>query len=237
MTTTPGATPDDLLIKLRGMLAKNKFAPDDIDGAIISSVVPELTDSWRKAAATIANADALIVSSECCDGLKLKFDNPDALGADRIADVVGAIGLYGVPVIVIDMGTATNIEVIDKRGVYVGGIIAPGMETSANALFKSAARIGRFDIEASTGVIGKDTAQSVQAGIVDGEADRIDGLVKRIFDELGYHARVVATGGLARHVADLSHTIDDVNDDLTLEGLRRIYLRTVIPSLTGNLPR
>ncbi len=142
---------------------------------------------------------------------------------DRIADALAAIEQYGAPVIVVDFGTATNIEVINRDGAFVGGIIAPGLITSANALFAAAARLPRIDLKTPACVIGANTTSAVQSGLTYGEIDRIDGLVRRIFAQLGYEAPVIATGGLSKHVLDLSLTITDVNDNLTLEGLRLAF--------------
>lgn len=131
--------------------------------------------------------------------------------------------LYGSPVVVVDFGTATNMEVIDGNGAFAGGVIAPGVDTSARALFSHATKLGAIELVNPHTSIGRNTAQAMQVGIVYGEADRVDGLVNRIFEQLGYKAAVVATGGLARRVAPLSRTITHVNQDLTLEGLRLVY--------------
>ena len=151
------------------------------------------------------------------------YPNPREIGADRVADAVAAKELYGAPVIVVDFGTATNIEVVDKDGRFVGGIIAPGVETSATALFSHATKLGAIDLVDPKTAIGHNTEQAMQSGIVYGEADRVDGLVRRIFDQLGYETPVVATGGLASRVAALSRTITATNPELTLEGLRLVY--------------
>jgi len=147
---------------------------------------------------------------------------PQEIGADRVADVVAAAALYGAPVVVVDLGTATNIEVLDKEGFFVGGIIAPGVQTSAQALFARASRLAAIDLVAPEAPIGVSTETAIQSGIVLGEADRIDGLVRRIFTQLGYEATVVATGGLASLVAEHSSVIQHVNSELTVEGLRLI---------------
>ena len=151
------------------------------------------------------------------------YANPAEIGADRVADAVAAKALYGAPVVVVDFGTATNIEVIDRDGKFAGGIIAPGVDTSANALFSRASRLAAIDLVDPHTAIGGSTEQAIQAGIVYGEADRVDGLVRRVFAQLGYEATVVATGGLAPRVAPLSATIDRVDPELTLSGLRMLY--------------
>ena len=136
---------------------------------------------------------------------------------------MAAQALYGTPVVVVDFGTATNIEVVDENGMFAGGIIAPGLETGANALFSHASRLAAIDLVDPRTAIGGSTEQAVQAGIVYGEADRVDGLVRRVFAQLGYEATVVATGGLASRVAPLSSTIDRVDPELTLQGLRMLF--------------
>ena len=141
--------------------------------------------------------------------------------------------LYGSPVVVVDFGTATNMEVIDGNGTFAGGVIAPGVDTSARALFSHATKLGAIELVNPHTSIGRNTAQAMQVGIVYGEADRVDGLVNRIFEQLGYKAAVVATGGLARRVAPLSRTITHVNQDLTLEGLRLVYDNFMDNDVTG----
>jgi type III pantothenate kinase len=212
-------TADDILARLRGVLRPGVRISD----VVIASVVPELTRQWEMATTSPSGKVPLVVGPHTKTGLKTDFDVPYEIGADRIADAVAAIELYGAPCIVVDFGTATNIEAIDKKGIFKGGIIAPGLATSANALFNAAAQLPKMPIEVPGHVIGKNTKHAVQAGLTYGEIDRIDGLVARIFDELGYGASVIATGGLSERVASLSKTITDVNDDLSLEGLRLIY--------------
>ena len=151
------------------------------------------------------------------------YPNPHEIGADRVADAVAAKALYGAPVIVVDFGTATNMEVVDADGRFIGGVIAPGVETSASALFSHATKLGAIDLVDPHTAIGHNTEEAIQAGIVYGEADRVDGIIRRIFAQLGYETPVVATGGLASRVAAQSQTITAINPELTLEGLRLVY--------------
>ena len=172
----------------------------------------------------LAGKTPLICNAEAAGDLfKTTYDNPSEIGADRVADAVAARAIYGVPVVVVDFGTATNMEVIDDEGRFVGGVIAPGMETSAAALFAHATKLAATELVDPHTAIGRTTTEAIQAGIVYGEAARVDGIVKRIFAQLGYEAPVVATGGLATRVAEFSETITDTNSELTLEGLRLIY--------------
>jgi len=224
LSTRADNTSDELLITLNTLLSTNKEALD-IKHVAIASVVPALSSEWTVAACLLSGTEPLLLTHKTAVGFSCGYDNPSEIGADRIADALAAIEFYGAPVIVVDFGTATNIEIIDKDGAFIGGIIAPGLATSANALFAAAARLPRIDIETPPRVIGRSTRAAVQSGLTYGEIDRIDGLVLRVFAELGYQAPVIATGGLSRRVLDLSSTITDVNDSLTLEGLRLAFER------------
>ena len=227
LSTRAADTADELLVTLRTLLVQD-LEPIAIDQVIIASVVPVLSDEWVTAAQKLSGIEPLLLTHETAPGFKCDCETPDEIGADRIADALAAVEYYGAPVIVVDFGTATNIEVIDMHGVFIGGVIAPGLLTSSNALFDAAARLPRIDIETPPQVIGRSTKGAIQSGLTYGEIDRIDGLVRRIFDELGYEAPVIATGGLSRRVLDLSSTITDVNDNLTLVGLRLAFERSAM---------
>lgn len=217
-------TSDELRVKLKPLLDSEGIAPGDISGVALASVVPGLTSAWASASRRIVGEDPLICSADVAGSLfSADYPNPHEIGADRVADAVAAQSRLGSPVVVVDLGTATNIEVIDKRGCFVGGIIAPGLETSAQALFSRATKLGAIDLIDPGAAIGRSTEQAMQAGIVYGEADRVDGLVNRVFAQLGYRAPVIATGGLAQRVMRHSSTITHVMPDLTLEGLRLVY--------------
>ena len=225
ISTNPSDTADELHIKLKNLLEIAGFSPAQIEGFCISSVVPALTQLWDQAACSMCGKPALHVGIGTVPWLKIAYEHPEEIGADRIADAVAAIERYGAPVVVVDLGTATNIEVIDAEERFAGGIIAPGFMTSQNALFNAAARIPRFDIVAPDSVIGKTTRDAVRAGLLYGEVDKIDGLVRRVEAELGCKPTVVGTGGLVSQIAPHSSTIQHVDKDLTLTGLRLIYER------------
>ncbi len=229
LSTRAHDTADELLSSLRALLM-GSVIPVSIDFVAIASVVPSLSGEWVAAARQLCGSEPLLLSYKTAVGFTCHYETPEEIGADRIADALAAIELYGAPVIVVDFGTATNIEIIDKEGAFVGGIIAPGLLTSANALFTAAARLPRIDIETPPQVIGTSTKTAVQSGLTYGEIDRIDGLVRRVFAELGYESPVIATGGLSRRVLDISSTITDVNDCLTLEGLRLVCERSTAPN-------
>ena len=225
VATVTTDTSDELASKINSLFTLDGLSSALITDVAIASVVPPLTEQWQCVARRFTTTEPLILSSDIDTGLAIKYPRPSEIGADRLADAVAAVSLYGAPVIVVDFGTATNIEVIDKDGAFVGGIIAPGLMTSAEALFNAAARLSRMDIEVPPAVIGTSTREAVQSGLTYGEIDRIDGLVRRVFRELGYETKVVATGGLSSHVVKISETIDVVNDNVTIEGLRLIYER------------
>ena len=224
VATNKADTSDELRLKAQPLLASEGVEAASLDGSIIASVVPALTACWKRALEGFLGREPLVCSAEMAGDLfEADYDNPSEVGADRVADAVAARILYGAPVIVVDFGTATNLEVIDAQGSFVGGIIAPGLETSATALFSHATKLPAIDLVDPGTAIGKNTVHAMQAGIVYGEADRVDGFVRRVFDELGYEAPVVATGGLATTMAPLCATVTHVNPELTLEGLRFVY--------------
>jgi type III pantothenate kinase len=225
VATVATDTSDELNARVRALLALKGHANAPLTDVAIASVVPQLTEQWRLMASLLVAKEPFILGSNIDIGLPIDYANPAEIGADRLADAVAAVELYGAPVIVVDFGTATNIEVVDKNGAFVGGVIAPGLVTSAEALFNAAARLAKTSVDIPPTVIGATTRNAVQSGLTYGEIDRVDGLIRRILNELGYPATVIATGGLSARVVGLSQTIDKVNDDLTLEGLRIIYRR------------
>lgn len=226
IATDVTATADELRVMLHGFFKLDCQGNETIDAIVLSSVVPSLSDMWQQVAQALG-VETLVVGPATDTGLIIRYDRPAEIGADRLADAVASVHLYGAPVIVVDLGTATNIEVIDSDGAFLGGVIAPGLSTSADALFDAAARLARFELEFPARVIGRNTRDAVSSGLMFGEVARIDGLVCKVFDELGYRAPVVATGGLADRVAPMSDVITVVNEDLTLLGLRLIYDRSL----------
>ncbi len=224
IATDKTSTSDELRLKVLPLLAVEDIPVEAVDGTAVASVVPALTRSWEQALRDIFRCRPVVCSRAVAGDLfTTAYDNPAEIGADRIADAVAARIMYGAPVVVVDFGTATNLEVIDREGRFAGGIIAPGLETSAAALFSHATKLPAIELKDPGTALGKNTVHAMQAGIVYGEADRVDGFVRRIFRELGYEAPVVATGGLAQVMAPLCSTVTHVNPELTLEGLRLIY--------------
>ena len=225
ISTDATLTSDELRIKLQGLLGTEGLAWGDVERVIVSSVVPNLTEAYEEVARKATGTAPMVVGPGLKTGMPIKYDNPHEVGADRIVNGVAAYEALGGPVVIVDFGTATTIDVVDAGGAYLGGAIAPGLETSAEALFAKAARLSKVDLEDPGAVIGKNTRSSVQAGLLLGEAARVDGLVRRVWSELGVETRVLATGGLAERMAPLCETITDVDPDLTLKGLLIVYRR------------
>jgi type III pantothenate kinase len=218
LATEHTSTADELGVVLGGLL---DF--DDVDGISLSSTVPVLLREWGTLAEKWAHAPLLVVGPGVKTGLPIRYDDPREVGPDRIANSVAAKTRYGAPVIVVDFGTSTNFDVVSAEGEYVGGVIAPGIEISMDALFARAARLVKVDYAPPPSVIGKTTVAGLQSGLVYGFAGQVDGIVGRIRDELGAEARAVATGGLADLVSPHAQTIERVDAFLTLEGLRLIW--------------
>ena len=226
VATEKSHTADEIRAKLASLFFADGFDACSVVGLSLSSVVPRLTAAWSKVARDMFGVEALLcTAAQAGDLFDTDYPRPEEIGADRVADSVAARALYGQPVVVVDFGTATNIEIIDKQGRFVGGIIAPGVETSAQALFSRATRLADTALVAPPKVIGRSTDQAIQSGIVFGEADRVDGLLRRVYAQLGYKAPAVATGGLASTISQYSTEITEINPTLTLEGLRLIFER------------
>ncbi len=227
-TNMPAAS-DDIRVHLFALLDSEGISHQEIDAAALASVVPALADAWAGALRKAFAVDTLFCTAELAARagvFSTDYPAPREIGADRVADAIAARFLYATPAVVVDFGTATNIEVIDASGNFVGGIIAPGVRTSAEALFSRATRLAAIDLATPPTIIGRSTEQAIQSGIVFGEAYRVDGLLEGIFRELGEEATVVATGGLAPLVSAHSRYITMVDPNLTLSGLR-LFARAV----------
>jgi len=190
---------------------------------IVSSVVPALTAGYQQLAERYLDRPALVVGPGIRTGMPLAIDNPRELGADRLVNAVAAYRRYGGPCIVVDFGTATTFDAVSAEGEYLGGIIAPGVETSLEALTSRADRLVKIDLVPPENVIGRSTVESMRSGLILGAVAMVDGLVTRLRDELGGEAAVVATGGLAAMVCALSAEVEHHDPMLTLDGLRIIY--------------
>ncbi len=223
IATRKGETADELGALLRALFAAEGLAPGAVDGLIVSSVVPDRNAILATTARKTFGIEALFVAPGIKTGLPVLYDNPHEVGADRIVNAVAAVHRFGSPVIVLDFGTATTFDVVSPRGEYLGGVIAPGLAISAEALFSRAARLSRVDIRKPPRVIGKTTEESVQSGLFHGYVALVEGLVRRLRAELGVEAKVVATGGLAPVFADELTFLTEVDPHLTLLGLRLIW--------------
>src|SRR6266498_1086849 len=218
LATDSSRTGDEL-----GALIGELLDLDGLLGICLSSTVPALVREYEAFAERWARAPLLVMGPGVKTGVPIRNDDPREVGPDRIANAVAARERHGAPCIVVDFGTSTNFDVVSAEGEYVGGVLAPGIEISMDALFARAARLMRVDFTEPPAVIGKTTVHSLQSGLVYGFAGQVDRIVEEIRRELGEEARAIATGGLAEIVAPHSRTIERVDPDLTLEGLRLVW--------------
>lgn len=225
LSTNRSATVDEYGIMIHNLFHIAQFKMSQIDGVIISSVVPPLMRTLEQLCEQYLHKTPLIVGPGLKTGLNIRYENPREVGADRIVNAVAAIELYGPPLIVVDFGTATTFDYIDEAGQYLGGAIAPGIGISTEALYQRAAKLPRIELTKPKSVVGRNPITSMQAGIIYGYAGQVDGIVERIREEFHNEARVIATGGLAELISDESKTIELVNPLLTLQGLQIIYDR------------
>jgi type III pantothenate kinase len=218
LATERSTTADELGVLLGGLL---DF--DAVDGICLASSVPVLVREWELLASKWAEAPLLVVGPGVKTGILIRYDDPREVGPDRVVNAVAAKERYGAPVVVVDFGTSTNFDVVSPAGEYVGGVLAPGIEISMDALFARAARLVKVDYAAPASVIGKTTVGGLQSGLVYGFAGQVDGIVGRIREELEAEAPAVATGGLAELITPHSRTIERVDPFLTLDGLRMVW--------------
>lgn len=226
ISTETHRTPDEIALTLQGLLTHASVAVDrDLSGVVVASVVPAMTEVYREMADRYFAFPPVVVEPGVRTGLSMRVDNPREIGADRIVNALAAVELYGAPSIVVDFGTATSFEAIDRDGAFVGGAIAPGIRVSTEALSEKAARLPKVETLRPTSAIGRSTVAAVQSGIVYGFAGQVDAIVRRLSSELGPGVTTVATGGLAAPVLDACETLDHHDPWLTLKGLRIIWER------------
>ena len=235
VSTLRTQTADEYGVLFLNLFAMRKVEATDVSAIIISSVVPPLESTLRQVCERYFNLKPMFVEPGIKTGMPILVDNPAELGADRLVNGVAAFAKYGGPCIVVDFGTATTFDVISAKGEYLGGVIAPGLAISAEALFARAAKLSRVDVKKPAKVVGTNTVAHIQSGLYYGYIGLVDGILERILnetrgpdstsDEAPPPPKIIATGGLARLIVDDSRFIDTIDDMLTLDGLRLIYER------------
>ncbi|MGH9384824.1 MAG: type III pantothenate kinase [Vicinamibacterales bacterium] len=228
LTTIRERTADELGILVTNLCDHHGIKRQDITGIVIASVVPPLTGTLVAMAQRYFGRQPVMFEPGVSAGMPILYDNPTEVGADRVVNGIAAVERYGrdgLPIVIVDFGTATTFDAISGKGEYLGGVICPGPQISADALFQRAARLPRIDVKKPTRVIGTNTVASMQAGLYWGYVDMVEGLVRRITAELGGTAIVIATGGLASVVAPETTLIQHVDAELTLQGLRIVWER------------
>ena len=225
LTTERTRTVDEYGILFRNLFTLAGMDSSSIDAVAISSVVPPLHFTLEKMSQVYFGRVPLFIDHSVDTGMTIRYSPPTDVGADRIVNSVAAIERYGAPCIVVDFGTATTFDAVTADREYIGGVITPGITISAEALFQRAARLYRVEIRRPEQIIGQHTIGSVQSGLYYGYIGLVDGILKRMIAELGDHVRVIATGGLAKLIGRGSEYIEEIDENLTLEGLRLIYER------------
>lgn len=227
LTTIRERTSDELGILITNLCDHHGVGRDTISGIVIASVVPPLTGTLIEMVKEYFGREPLMFEPAVNGGMPILYDNPAEVGADRVVNAIAALDQYGTgtPIIVVDFGTATTFDAISAKGEYLGGVICPGPQISAEALFQRAARLPKIDVKKPKRVVGTNTVSSMQSGLFWGYVDMVEGLVRRMKEELGGQAIVIATGGLASVVAPESTLIEHVDPELTLRGLRLVWER------------
>ncbi len=227
LATDSRRTDDQYAVELYDLMRISGYSATDTEGCIIASVVPAVGGSISDAVLKLTGVKPIVLGPGVKTGINIKIDNPAQLGADLAAGAAGALGKYPMPCIIIDMGTATTLSVMNKDGAFLGGVIAAGVGLTLNALTKNTALLSEIPIEAPKNAIGRNTLECMQSGLVLGTAAMIDGMVSRIEDELGETCTVVATGGRAGQIISLCKKEMELDENLLLDGLIKIYYRNI----------
>lgn len=223
VSTDISKTELEYVVEFHALIDIYNIDMNKVTGAIISSVVPPLNNTIKAAIKKFFGIDALLVGPGVKTGINIYMDNPASVGADLIVNAVAGLEKYGAPLIIIDMGTATTISVVDNKKNYVGGTIMPGVRVSLDSLVNRTSQLPKISLEAPNKVIGKNTIDCMKSGIIMGQAASMDGMIDRVWDELGYETKVIATGGLASSIIPNCRHDIIVDDELTLVGLKIIY--------------
>jgi len=225
VATVRSRTEDEYAVLLQQLFSLRQLSSKSVTGSIIASVVPQLTDVMVSAIRQAVGREPLIVGPGVKTGISVLYDNPQDVGADRIVDAVAAYARYQMGVIVVDFGTATTFNCVSPKGEYLGGVIVPGVKVSLEGLIQSAAKLRPVELTAPPHVLGRNTTHAIQSGAIHGYAAMVDGVVDRLLAELGYPCRIIATGGLASLIGPHAKRIEELDPNLTLDGLRILYER------------
>ncbi len=226
--TVRESTADELGARLRSLLDLRELGFGDLDASILSATVPQLRPEWTAMAERYLGHEMPVVGPGVKTGMPIRMDNPREVGADRLVNAVAAYERVGGPCVVVDFGTAITYDCVGAGGEYIGGIIAPGVEISMEALTSRAAAIPRIDLTPPRALIGKSTVEAIRSGVIYGFASQVDGMVGRLREEMGDETEAIATGGLASAIVPFCELIDDIDEMLTLTGLRLIHERNAV---------
>lgn len=223
LATDHSRMPDEFAMQLIGLFNFAQLTPDMVDGVALASVVPPLTGKWVEVCRNYLKSEPLVVTSATKMGVKILYDDPTAVGADRLVDAVAAYQLFGGPACIVDFGTATTFDALTRDGDYLGGAIVPGIGISMEALFRHAAKLPKVDIARPPAAVGRNTVHAMQSGLLFGYVGLVEGMVARFRQELGEEMQVIGTGGLATIIANETDVIQHIAPWLTLDGLRMVY--------------
>ncbi len=223
ISTDAHKLPDEYAVLLWNLFAQSGVPLSEVTGVVLASVVPPLTGVFLQVCQALFDLPALVVDAGVKTGVRIRYDNPREVGADRVANAAAAYRIYGGPACIVDFGTATTFDAISRQGDYLGGAIAPGVHVSAEALYRTTAKLPRIDVARPPSAIGRNTVQSMQSGVLYGYVGLVEGMVARFAAELGNDLRVIATGGLASLIAEETSVIQVVDPWITLKGLRLIW--------------